>query len=146
MLAELTAINAAFAIIKQTVSNGRELVHATQAISDFVNAKEDLEHKHRQQKNAIFGDDFQTFMAIEEVKQKENELREWMQLYGRANLWTDWVKFQANARKERQRLKEERQRKRDELIQTVGIVAIIGVCSILFVAVAYLLVKKKLWL
>lgn len=146
MLAELTAINAAFAIIKQTVSNGRELAQATKAISDFVNAKEDLEQKHRDKKNAIFGDDFETFMAIEEVKQKENELREWMQLYGRANLWNDWVKFQANARKERQRQKEERKRKRDELIETVGIIAIVSVCCILFVAFAYFMVKRKSWL
>lgn len=146
MLAELVAINAAFAVVKETISNGKELAQAGKAISDFVNAKEDLEQKHRKQKASVFGDDFETFMAIEQVRQKEKQLQEWMQLYGRPYLWQDWVKFQAEARKERQRAKAERQRKRDELIETVGIIAIVSVCCILFLAFAYFMVKKKSWL
>jgi len=146
MIAELVAINAAFAVVKETISNGRELAQAGKAISDFVNAKEDLEHKHRKQKSSVFGDDFETFMAIEEVRQKEKQLQEWMQLYGRPYLWQDWVKFQAEARKERQRVKAERQRKKDELIEAVGIFSIVAISILLFIAFAYFLVKKKQWL
>lgn len=142
MLTELAAINAAFAIVKETVAHGRDLVSAGSAINDFVNAKEQLESKHRKQKQSVFGDDFQTFLAIEEVKQKENELREYMMLYGRANLWYDWVRFQAQARKERQRAIEARRKKREQLIETIGIVSMFIVFCILFIAIIYVVVKK----
>lgn len=146
MLAELVAINAAFAVVKETISNGRELAQAGKAINDFVNAKEDLESKHRKQKASVFGDDFETFIAIEQVRQKEKQLQEWMQLYGRPYLWQDWVKFQAEARKQRQRLKEERLRKRKQIIETIGIVSVCAVFAILFFAILYVVVRKAQWL
>ena len=36
MLAELAAANAAFAVIKQCVSNGKELANVGKSISDFT--------------------------------------------------------------------------------------------------------------
>ena len=45
MLAELAAANAAFAVIKQCVQNGRELTAAGNAIAQFVTAKEQLQRK-----------------------------------------------------------------------------------------------------
>ena len=47
MLAELAAANAAFAVIKQAVSNGKEIAAAGNAIAEFVGAKEKLQAKHR---------------------------------------------------------------------------------------------------
>ena len=43
MLAELAAANAAFAVIKQAVSNGKEIAAAGSAIAEFVGAKEKLQ-------------------------------------------------------------------------------------------------------
>ena len=45
MLAELAAANAAFAVIKQCVQNGKEIASAGSAIAQFVGAKEDLQRK-----------------------------------------------------------------------------------------------------
>ena len=47
MLAELAAANAAFSVIKQFVSNGKELSGCAKQISDFVFAKEQIEKKIR---------------------------------------------------------------------------------------------------
>ena len=47
MLAELAAANAAFAVIKQAVSNGKEIAAAGNAIAEFVGAKEKLQAKAR---------------------------------------------------------------------------------------------------
>ena len=114
MLAELAAANAAFAIIKQTLSNGKELVDAGKAISQYVDAKETLQSKANKKKNSFWnkvggnsGSDLEEFMALEKLKQQENELREAMQLYGRAGLWQDWVRFQAEART--RRIEEQKQ-------------------------------------
>ena len=43
MLAELAAANAAFSVIKQFVSNGKELSGCAKHISDFVFSKEEIE-------------------------------------------------------------------------------------------------------
>ena len=50
MLAELAAANAAFAVIKQCVQNGRELASAGKQISDFVCAKEELTRRKNKTK------------------------------------------------------------------------------------------------
>ena len=40
-------------------------------------------------------------MALEELRQKEEELKQIMIYVGRPGLWADWQKFQAQARKAR---------------------------------------------
>lgn len=146
MLAELAAINGAFAIIKTTVANGKELASAGKAIADFVNAKEELQSKQRKKKASVFGNDFEEFMALEKVKQQEAELQSWMQLYGRAGLWHDWIKFQAEARKQRQKAIEERNRKREELKEAIGIFALVFLSALILIGTVYFVVKKKTWL
>lgn len=146
MLAELAAINGAFAIIKQTIANGRELADASSAIGDFVNAKETLQSRQRKKKASVFGNDFEEFMALEKVKQQEADLQSWMQLYGRAGLWPDWVKFQAEARKQRQAAIRERERKKEELKEAIGIFAIILFSALIILGMAYFLARKKAWL
>ena len=51
MLAELAAANAAFAVIKQAVQNGRELADAGSAITKYVGAKEELSRRAKKRKN-----------------------------------------------------------------------------------------------
>ena len=135
MLAELAAANAAFAIIKQTLANGKELVHAGTAISQYVDAKETLQSKANKKKNSFWnqvggksGDDLEEFMALEQIKQQENELREAMQLYGRAGLWQDWVKFQAEARKQRIAAQKQAEKERQQFIDNCIIAFYWAVC------------------
>ena len=45
MLAELAAANAAFAVIKTAVQNGKDIASAGNAIAQFVGAKENLQKK-----------------------------------------------------------------------------------------------------
>lgn len=145
MLAELAAINGAFAIIKTTIANGKELASAGKAISDFVNAKEELQNKQRKKKASVFGNDFEEFMALEKVKKQEADLQSWMQLYGRAGLWPDWVKFQAEARKQRQIALRERARKKEELKEAIGIFALILISALFILGFAYFVARKKAW-
>ena len=50
MLAELAAANAAFSIIRKTITNTGEIAKAGKAISDFVIAKEELQRKGTKKK------------------------------------------------------------------------------------------------
>ena len=132
MLAELALINSAFATIKTTIAHSRDIASAANAISKFVNAEEDLRERANAKQNSIFTkllgkdtNDFEEFMALEEVKVKREELREMMQLYGRANMYTDWIKFQTESRKKRQQLKEEQQEAFDNLIWNLSVAALV---------------------
>ena len=114
MLVELAAFNAAYAVVKQFVSNGRELSDCFQQISTITNAKEDLKNRHQKKKNSVWSslsgqtdDDIEEFMALEKIKQAEYELESMIKIYGRAGLWDDWVRFQAEARKRRLKEKDD---------------------------------------
>lgn len=138
MLAELSAANAAFAIIKQAVQNSGDIAKAGSAVAKFVGAKEDIEKKLRgKQKSSAGGSDLERFMALEAIKQQEKELKEIMIYMGRPKLWSDWQAFQAECRKER-REEELRVARRKEFILEVfvGFVAtsamIIGAATFVY--------------
>ena len=112
MLGELAAANAAFAIIKQAVQNGRELADAGAAITKYVGAKEELSRRAKKKKRrGVQNTDLEEFMALEKLKQQEDQLRETMIWSGRPGLWAAWQAFQAQARKSR-RVQEQLARKR----------------------------------
>ena len=73
MLAELAAANAAFAVIKQAVSNGKEIAAAGNAIAEFVGAKEKLEKKASKKGNGADLEEWQKFQAKARVARREAE-------------------------------------------------------------------------
>ena len=113
MLAELAAANAAFAIIKKCVQNGSEIGKAAKAISDFTLNKDAVQKKAASKGSNLDGSksDLEEFLALDELKRKEAELRSMMQLYGRAGMYPDYVKFCAEARRNRQEAKAEARKK-----------------------------------
>lgn len=149
MLAELAAVNAAFSVVKQFVANGRELSDCFQQISTITNAKEDLKNRHQKKKNSVWSslsgqtdDDIEEFMALEKIKQAEYELESMIKIYGRAGLWEDWIRFQAEARKRRIKEKDDIRKaaiKRNEYFSYFigAIVFVVGVYA-LFAWVMYL--------
>ncbi len=123
MLAELAAANAAFAVIKQTLQNGRDIIDAGDSIFKFVEAKEDLRHRGEKKKNSFWGNkggsELEEFMALEKIREEEEWIKEYMIWAGRPGLWQDWQTFQAKARKERQRKITEAERHKKELIDGI---------------------------
>jgi len=115
MLAELAAINSAYATIKATVAAGRELHSCGAALASFMQNEEQLQKKHKKAKNSLFGSqndsDLETFMALEAVNQRKKELKEFMIMCGRPGLYNDWVKFQRDQRLKRQEANEARKAK-----------------------------------
>lgn len=97
MLAELMAANAAFAVIKETIASGQDIMSAGQHIFKFFDSKSELSKKA----NAS-GSDSEAFFALEQIKQNEKDLQEMFIYQGRAGLWDDWLKFQADAKRKRE--------------------------------------------
>ena len=114
MLAELAAANAAFAVIKQAVQNGKEIAAAGNAVAEFVGAKEKLQAKAAKKGG---GSDLEEFMALEKLKQQEDELKTIMIYAGRPGLWNDWQKFQAKARVARREAEIAAAAKRKKIIE-----------------------------
>ena len=93
MLAELAAVNAAYAVIKEVVSNGRELGECAGQLGKFFEGKRKLEKKVIETP-ANERSRLEEFFALEEVRRKERELKDYMLIAGRPGLWDDWVRFQ----------------------------------------------------
>ena len=128
MLAELAAANAAFAVIKQVVSNGKEIAAAGSAIAEFVGAKEKLQAKAARKGG---GSDLEEFMALEKIKDQEEQLKQIMIYAGRPGLWGDWQRFQAKARIARREAEHAAIRRRKKIIDVSLVVGF----SVLFLAI-----------
>ena len=140
MIAELAAFNAAYSVVKEFVANGKDLSECFGYIGQMTTAKEDLKLKHDKKG---FTSDAEEFAALEQIKQAEDQLRELMQYYGRAGLWDDFVKFQAEARKARllernERVKKINQRMQYASIIVAGGIGLVGMYAVFVVASAIL--------
>ena len=108
MLAELAAANAAFAVIKQTIANGQDLTRVAKEATSYFSCKSSISKKAN--KNGSKSD-MEAFMALETLKQQEEELKELMIYGGRANLYDDWLKFQSDCKRKREQEKKHKAHK-----------------------------------
>jgi len=153
MLEMLAAANAAYAIIKKTVENGREISAAGAAIGKFVGAEDQLQQDLHKRKNSMWtnflgkqDNDLEEFMALEEIRRKKEQLREFMQLYGRPNLYTDYLEHCSEARKRRKQAAIDR-KKRKEKIEDIILKSVLGILITALLAggltVLVIIAKKK---
>ncbi len=143
MLAELAAINAAYAVIKEVIGNGKELHEAGSQIGNFFSNKKKLEKKVEQappgSRNLL-----EEFFALEDAKQKERELRNFMNIAGRPGLLDDWDRFQKKAaaeeaatvayaeRQRRLRILQEKQKKEEIILATCISVLLLMLVGVIF--------------
>lgn len=153
MLEMLAAANAAFAVIKKTVENSRDITKAASSISKFIAAEDQLRADLHKRKNSIWTNflgkqdsDLEEFMALEQIKKKQDQLREFMQLYGRANLYSDYLAFCSEARKKRKEAaiaaKKRKEKIQDIILKTILAIMITALCAGV-VTVLALIAKKK---
>ena len=143
MLAELAMANAAFGVIKTAIGNGRDLAQVGKQIGDWVGAEESLKQQADTDKNSIFNkvmgkdtNDFESFLALDQIKEQRRQLESHMRLYGRPGLYDSWVEYQSMARKSRKEARIKRAREREEFTQAV---LVVGGCVILFAITAVVL-------
>lgn len=125
MIAEIAAANLAFNVIKQALANGKELHQLGSRVFDYFDNKAKLQENATKKGG---GSDLEEFMALENLKQQEEELRERMVYAGRPGMWADWLKFQAAAARKRREAKEaaarEAQRRKQQLEDMAEYIAI----------------------
>jgi preprotein translocase subunit Sss1 len=113
------------------------LADAGSAITKYVGAKEELARRAKKKKKpGTSNSDLEEFMALEKLKQQEEQLRETMIWSGRPGLWKDWQAFQAQARKSRRVQEALAKKRREEFVRALmiflGIVlGIVGICALI---------------
>ena len=125
MLAELAIANAAFSVIKETIQNGGDILSAGQSLFNYFDNKAVIQKKA---KDGGMKSDLEEFMALEQLKKQEAELRQMMIYQGRGGLWDDWMQFQVEARKKREKAEAEakvKRMKRIEALKTTGLVILL---------------------
>ena len=140
MLAELAAANAAFSVIKTAVMNGKEIASAGKAIANFVGAKEQLQRK-AQRKGG--GSDLEEFMALEQIREQEEQLKQIMIYAGRPGLWGDWQRFQAKARIARREAEQERIKKRKHHFEVALITFLLIVFACILASIVLLVLHSQ---
>jgi hypothetical protein len=145
MLAEIAAANAAFAVIKGALANGKELSALGSKVFDYFDNKAKIQESVTKKGG---GSDLEEFMALEQLRLQEEELRERMVYAGRPGMWNDWVKFQAAAARKRREAQEAAERaaklrkaKMERLVEyiAIGIATVILAGLIIYGIVLYML-------
>ncbi len=112
MLAEIAAANAAFKIIQTAVQNGKEIYDCGTATQSYFDNKSAIAKRVSEKGQG----DLEAFMALEKIKESEEILKETMIYAGRPNMYSDFLKFQSDARRERDRQEKLRIKKRADTI------------------------------
>ena len=136
MLAELAAANAAFAVIKAALKNSGELMNAGKAVFEYFDAKAAIQKKANKKSGKKNRSELEEFMALEQLRQQEERLREEMIYAGRPGMWEDWIAFQAKAAREREARRRAEIQARIERIALIKNLAAYGAISILITAIA----------
>ena len=124
MIAELAAANAAFDVIKQSIQNGKEIYEAGEAVAEYFGLKTEIQKKAHEHG---YKSDLQAFMASEQLKKQEEELKNMMIYQGRGGMWQDWLQFQKemkDSREEEEKNKKiAKQKRKQRLIKIFQITA-----------------------
>ena len=96
MLLELAAANAAFAVVKEALSNGSEIAACGAKLGEYFGLKAEIAKKASSK-----GSDSEEFWALEALRESEAELKTLLIYSGRAGLYDDFLAHQAKKKRER---------------------------------------------
>lgn len=137
MLAELAAFTAAAKTVAKCIQAGRELSSVATSIGKMAESKDALQTRLSKKKNRTLSStetEFEEFMALEEIRQREEDLLKLMVYQGRVGLKDDFIKFQVENR--RQRKEAELAAKRAQQERNETILAIAGIAGMFFLTLA----------
>ena len=117
MLAELAAANAAYATISKFIANGKEISDALALLKKLGWRRGRIKSAGKSKKNGLFSkvmcksaDDFDEFLALQQISEKRRELESLCRLYAKPGTWDKFIDFEAKMRVQRKKEAEARQR------------------------------------
>ena len=139
MLAEIAAANAAFSVIKQALSNGKEIFEVgDEAVKYFDNksvvAKKSNAHGNKEELAA--------FMELQKLRKQEEWLKEHMIYAGDPGMWDAWLQFQSDCKRNRERQVAIAKRRKIENRKTIT--AFLKVIGVIIVVIPLIAIIAKL--
>ena len=126
MLAELAIANAAFSVIKQALSNGKDILDAGDAVGKYFKAENDIA-KEVEAKGK--GSALEAYQAQQQLRKQEDELKYMLNKQGLLG-YANFIQFKAEwarEQKEQARLEARRRHQRAEALEeniTAGLKAL----------------------
>jgi len=153
ILESVMAANAAYSVIRQALSNGKESANLIIAVGKFLSAEEDVKEAVQKKKNspltAITGGsegDWEEFQQLEKLRRQRKELESYCRLYAPAGTWDRWQQWQAEARKQRQAAKKAAEKAREQRNEAIATAAgIIMAVIVVVLCIYYLGVYLDRW-
>jgi|14_taG_2_1085336.scaffolds.fasta_scaffold00177_35 molecular chaperone GrpE (heat shock protein) len=126
---------ASFSALKKGFSISKDVYAMAGDIGKFMDAIDSIKSNHKEQKKkygSVGEEALQTFVANRKAQDMENELRNFLIATYGLNAWQDVLKIQAQIRKERLAMREERRRQIKQAIEIsfIALVAIIGLLAV----------------
>jgi hypothetical protein len=118
-------------------------MNAGQALFQYFDTKAEIQKKASAKGGTERGD-LEEFMALEQLKKQEEELREMMIYQGRAGMWTDWLTFQLKAKKQREAVEREKALRKQRIIGRIKDTAMIGLIVLLLGGIG-LIIGAAIW-
>jgi hypothetical protein len=116
VLESIMAFNAGYAVLKNTIQNGKEISGVLGSLANMIGAEEDLRAKGNRKKSSIWSKAFgksadmmEEFQALQDIKRKRAELKSMIQLYADFT-WDEYVAYEAKVRIQRKQEAEEREK------------------------------------
>ena len=132
MLAELAIANAAFSVIKQTLSNGKEIADAGSALTKYFGASQAIEQKAK----LGTGDVLAAYQAKQAIERQEKEL-EWMLNKQSIQGYYKYCQFRDEFRKKQKDAAKKQKIKNAKINSTINDVLIALGIVIIIVAAAF---------
>jgi hypothetical protein len=107
VIAEIAAANAAFQVIKTAIKNSGEIASAGKAVVDYFSATHAIEEEVKKTPERKRSD-LEEFLALEQLRQQEQELKELLIYQGRPGMWDDFQAFRVKARQNREAAEREK--------------------------------------
>lgn len=122
--------NAAISAVKELIGNGKDLSDCGAQIGKYFDSKAQIQKRADRSGSTS---EITMFFELEKLRKHEEELKQMMIYSGRAGLWQDWLRFQADQKRSRDDAKADIQRKKMDRAKTIknGLAIVFGVLAIL---------------
>jgi len=100
VLAELAIAQAALAGIKEVLQHSGDIMQAAQHLGSFFDSKAALQKRVNEKGGNK--SDLQEWLALQQIAEAEEELKQQMIFLGKPGQWDSWLQFQADAKRRRE--------------------------------------------
>ena len=127
-----TAINA----VRELLKNGKDISDCAEQLGKYFDAKAEIQKKSGSSQST--GSDLENFLHLEKLRQREEELKTMLIYQGRANLYQDFLRYAAEAKRNRDEAIEAQKKaeiaKRQRNLALLRTMVVVFVCLLGLVA------------